>query len=78
MASVASIPLLILIMGALMSVLGALQCLCRKGCKPEDKKRFKNKMFLMSAICMYLLYPDVLMNLFAATSCFRSIASEPK
>ena len=65
-------------MGALMSVLGALQCLCRKGCKPEDKKRFKNKMFLMSAICMYLLYPDVLMNLFAATSCFRSIASEPK
>lgn len=30
----------------------------------------------MAAICMYLLYPEVILNLLQATSCFKSLKSE--
>ena len=75
--TVAVIPVTIIIMSLLRALWEAFRLICRRSCSQIDKDRFKNSLVSMMGICMYLLYPEVIMNLLLGTSCFKSLAKEP-
>ena len=74
--SVAIMPFLTVILSLLTAIQQCFSLICRKQCTTVDKQRFKNSLYSAIGIGMYLVYPEVLMNLLQATGCFKSLKSE--